>query len=75
MERLAREERSKREQYYQQQYSNLFGNNTVAIKEEDKDVYKRMKRILIKNFHPDVNKDAKGNEVDLINDLFKTIRM
>ena len=68
MERLAREERDKREQEYKQQYSNLFGNTTVAIKEEDKDVYKRIYRIASLKLHPDVAKDN-GRAMRILNKL------
>lgn len=74
MHDFVQEEMKRKHREYRNTYESLFGNR-MTVKEEDKDVYKRMKRILIKNFHPDVNKDAKGNEVDLINDLFKTIGM
>lgn len=68
--------REKKQQQWEDMKRSIGSAMSVpTIKEEDKDVYKRMKRILIKNFHPDVNKNAKGNEVDLINDLFKTIGM
>ena len=68
MEKFARQERDKREQEYRQQYSDLFGNTTVAIKEEDKDVYKRIYRIASLKLHPDVAKDN-GRAMRILNKL------
>ena len=69
MERLAREERDKREQEYKQQYSNLFGNSAgMVVKEEDKDVYKRIYRIASLKLHPDVAKDN-GRAMTILNKL------
>ena len=69
MERLAREERDKREQEYKQQYSDLFGNSTeMVVKEEDKDVYKRIYRIASLKLHPDVAKDN-GRAMTILNKL------
>lgn len=65
---FTQQERSKKEQYYKQQYSNLFGNTTVTIKEEDKDVYKRIYRIASLKLHPDVAKDN-GRAMTILNNL------
>ena len=69
MEKLARQERDKREQEYRQQYSDLFGNSTgMVVKEEDKDVYKRIYRIASLKLHPDVAKDN-GRAMTILNKL------
>ena len=69
MEKLARQERDKREQEYKQQYSNLFGNSAeMVVKEEDKDVYKRIYRIASLKLHPDVAKDN-GRAMTILNKL------
>ena len=69
MEKLAKQERDKREQEYRQQYSDLFGNNTgMVVKEEDKDVYKRIYRIASLKLHPDVAKDN-GRAMTILNKL------
>ena len=69
MEKLARQERDKREQEYRQQYSDLFGNSTgTVVKEEDKDVYKRIYRIASLKLHPDVAKDN-GRAMTILNKL------
>ena len=61
--------REKREQEYKQQYSNLFGNSTgMVVKEEDKDVYKRIYRIASLKLHPDVAKDN-GRAMRILNKL------
>ena len=69
MEKFARQERDKREQEYRQQYSDLFGNSTgMVVKEEDKDVYKRIYRIASLKLHPDVAKDN-GRAMTILNKL------
>lgn len=49
-------------------FGKMFGNNTLAIKEEDKGIYKKFYRKLAMEFHPDKIKDD-GHAMQLVNDL------
>jgi len=60
---------------YKDTWSNMLGgsNSLVIYNEEEKNVAIKMKRLLFRNFHPDVFKDGNGQEIDLINKIFKNI--
>lgn len=66
--------KEKSKQY--ESWSNMFtgGNSLVVYNDEEKKILPKMKKILIKNFHPDVFKDGNGQEIDLINKIFNNIK-
>lgn len=62
------EKRKKYDGWKNYDFGNLFGNNTPAIKEEDKGIYKKFYRKLAMEFHPDKCGDN-GHAMQLANNL------
>ena len=67
MHDFVKEEMNRKHREYRNTYDSLFGNK-MTIKEEDKDVYKRIYRIASLKLHPDVAKDN-GRAMTVLNQL------